>query len=295
MAIKFLAIFVALSGAVNGAFTKRATCADGTQIATRESCCVLFPILKDIQENLFERSQCGEEVYESLRLAVHDAIGFSLSKGPSGGGGADGSIAAFASVETAYHANSGIDDIIFAQAPYIAAYNITPGDFIQFAAAVGVSNCPGAPRLEFFLGRPPPTAPAPDSTVPEPFDTVTDILGRFTDAGFSPPEVVSLASHAIARADFADPTVPGPHSDSNPTIFDSLTKGSFKAAMAKLAVLGQDVRKMVNCSEVIPVPPKIATRTHFPIDITEKDYSIELPNVWDVTDRPTEMTEPFGV
>ena len=40
---------------------------------------------------------------------------------------------------------------------------------IQFAGAVGVSNCPGAPRLDFFLGRPDPVAPAPDLTVPEPF------------------------------------------------------------------------------------------------------------------------------
>lgn len=83
---------------------------------------------------------------------------------------------------------------------------------IQFAAAVGVSNCPGAPRLEFRLGRPPPVAPAADNTVPEPFrksnryggnrcgfltptytiDDVTTILARFEDAGFKPDEVVAL-------------------------------------------------------------------------------------------------------
>ncbi len=40
---------------------------------------------------------------------------------------------------------------------------------IQFAAAVGVSNCIGGPRLKFSLGRPPPVAPAADLTVPEPF------------------------------------------------------------------------------------------------------------------------------
>ena len=40
---------------------------------------------------------------------------------------------------------------------------------IQFAAAVGVANCPGAPRLKFLLGRPPPVAPAADLTVPDPF------------------------------------------------------------------------------------------------------------------------------
>ena len=30
---------------------------------------------------------------------------------------------------------------------------------------------------------------------------------------------------------------------------------SFRAAMAKLAVLGQDTSQMVDCSEVIPIPP----------------------------------------
>jgi hypothetical protein len=45
----------------------------------------------------------------------------------------------------------------------------TMASSIQFAAAVGVSNCPGAPRLEFLLGRPKATRPAEDLTVPEPF------------------------------------------------------------------------------------------------------------------------------
>ena len=40
---------------------------------------------------------------------------------------------------------------------------------IQFAAAVGVSNCPGAPRLEFQFGRPTAVREAESSTVPEPF------------------------------------------------------------------------------------------------------------------------------
>ena len=38
---------------------------------------MLFPILQDIQTNLFDGGECGEEVHESLRLTFHDAIGFS--------------------------------------------------------------------------------------------------------------------------------------------------------------------------------------------------------------------------
>lgn len=51
----------------------RATCADGRTTANA-ACCVLFPILDNIQENLFDGGQCGEEVHESLRLTFHDAI-----------------------------------------------------------------------------------------------------------------------------------------------------------------------------------------------------------------------------
>ena len=39
---------------------------------------------------------------------------------------------------------------------------------VHLAAAIGTGNCAGAPRLRFFFGRPPPKAPAPDLTVPEP-------------------------------------------------------------------------------------------------------------------------------
>ena len=64
---------------------------------------------------------------------------------------------------------------------------------IQFAGALGVSNCAGAPRLPIFIGRQDATQPTPDLTVPEPFDNVDKILARFDDAGgFTPAEVVAL-------------------------------------------------------------------------------------------------------
>ncbi|KAH9083666.1 hypothetical protein EDB83DRAFT_2309606 [Lactarius deliciosus] len=138
------------------------------------------------------------------------------------GGGADGSILVFSDTELTFHANGGIDDIVAAQLPFFQKHNLTAGDFIQFAAAVGVANCPGAPRLKFLLGRPPPKAAAADLTVPEPFDNVTSILARFKDAGFAPVEAVALlASHTIAAADEVDPTIPGTPFDSTPGLFDS--------------------------------------------------------------------------
>ncbi|KAA1474285.1 manganese peroxidase 1 [Dentipellis sp. KUC8613] len=219
MAFKTLAAFLALAGAANAALTRRVTCPDGVNTATNAACCVLFAVRDDIQTNLFDNAECGEDVHESLRLTFHDAIGFSLNPH---GGGADGSISIFSDIETNFHANNGIDEIVEEQRPFIARHNITPGDFIQFAGAVGVSNCPGAPRLEFFLGRPNATAPAPDKTIPEPFDTVDSIISRFADAGFTTDEIVALlASHTVAAADKVDVTIPGTPFDSTPEIFDT--------------------------------------------------------------------------
>ena len=118
----------------------------------------------------------------------------------------------FESVETNFHPNIGLDEIINLQKPIIARHNISAADLlvslcfdsiswgssmhfcsIQFAGAVGLSNCPGAPQLPFFLGRNVATGPAPDGLVPEPFHTVEQILDRFADAGpvgFEDVEVV---------------------------------------------------------------------------------------------------------
>jgi hypothetical protein len=68
---------------------------------------------------------------------------------------------------------------------------------IQLAGAVGVGNCPGAPRLQFLLGRPNATAPAPDHTIPAPFDSTDTILARFADAGFDSDEVVALLASLV--------------------------------------------------------------------------------------------------
>ena len=77
----------------------------------------------------------------------------------------------FDEIETNFAANAGIDDSVDALSPFLTRHDVTAGDLIQFAGAVGVSNCPGAPRLQFFAGRPAPTQASPDLLVPEPFGT----------------------------------------------------------------------------------------------------------------------------
>jgi hypothetical protein len=79
---------------------------------------------------------------------------------------------------------SSIDDITDRQFPVFLETGLSAGDLsvflssqiflilieysVHLAAAIGTGNCPGAPRLRFFFGRPPPKAAAPDLTVPEP-------------------------------------------------------------------------------------------------------------------------------
>ncbi|KAI0265557.1 peroxidase [Gloeopeniophorella convolvens] len=333
MSIKVLALFAALIGSANAAITRRVACPDGVHTATNAACCSLFPIVDVLQSQLFDGGECGEDAHESLRLTFHDAIGWSDSD-PSFGGGTDGSILIFEDIETNFHANLGTDEIVDEQKKVLSQLTgITAGDFIQLAGAVGLSNCPGAPRLEFLLGRPNATAPAADKTVPEPFDTITSILARFADAdNFTPQEVVALlSSHTVAAADLVDPTIPGTPFDSTPFIFDTqvfvevqlrgtlfpgdgpnqgevqsplrgeirlqsdhdLARDSrtacawqgmvnnqqsmanqFQAAMAKLAILGQDRDSLIDCSEVIPVPPPIPAanaKSFFPAGLSNAD------------------------
>ena len=174
-----------------------------------------------MQENLFD-NECGEDVHEVLRLSFHDAIGFSLS-GKFQGTGADGSMIIFDSIETNFPANLGIDDSVDALSPFLATHpGITAGDIIQFGAAVGITNCPGAPRLQFLAGRPNATIAASIGTVPEPQDNVTSILARMADGGFSPAELIHLlASHTIARSDHVDPTIQAVPFDTTPFTFDT--------------------------------------------------------------------------
>ncbi|KZT37218.1 manganese peroxidase [Sistotremastrum suecicum HHB10207 ss-3] len=220
---RLLAITALLSVA-HAANFKRVTCPDGNT-ATNAACCPFFALRDDLQENLFDEV-CGEDVHEALRLSFHDAIAFSpklTAQGKFGGGGADGSMITFPDVEPNFGANNGIDDSVDALTPFLALHNVTSGDLIQFAAAVGITNCPGAPRIEFLAGRPPPVAPAPDGLIPEPVDNLDSIFARMLDGGnFSPAEVVALiASHSIARSDHVDPAIAAVPFDSTPFVFDT--------------------------------------------------------------------------
>ncbi|KAJ7642261.1 manganese peroxidase 2 [Roridomyces roridus] len=220
-----LALTAAFSGVANAAATIPAKhlCPDGKNSASNPKCCALFPVLEDIQANMFGDSGCGDAAHATLRVAFHDAIGFSQHN-PKSGTGADGSIFIFAEQELSYDANLGIADAFNLEAPFIEKHkgNISVADFIQFAAAVGLTKCPGVLQPPFHLGRVDAKIPAPDGTVPEPFQSAQTILERMADGGLTAADTVALlASHSIAGADDVDPDATGVPFDSTPALFDT--------------------------------------------------------------------------
>ncbi|RPD54032.1 manganese-repressed peroxidase [Lentinus tigrinus ALCF2SS1-7] len=219
-----LVVLAASVAAAVPSVSKRATCSNGKTTAN-DACCVWFDVLDDIQANLFHGGECGEDAHESLRLTFHDAIAFSPSltaSGQFGGGGADGSIMAHTADEIGDPANLGLDDIIEAQRPFAIKHNVSFGDFIQFAGAVGVSNCNGAPQIAFLAGRSNDSQPAPHGLIPLPTDSSSAILARVKDAGFSAVELVwLLISHTVGAQDKVDDSIPGAPFDSTPSDFDA--------------------------------------------------------------------------
>ena len=62
-----------------GAITRRVACPDGVNTATNAACCALFAVRDDIQENLFDGGECGEEAHESLRVSFSLFFSFTAS------------------------------------------------------------------------------------------------------------------------------------------------------------------------------------------------------------------------
>ncbi|KAJ3552683.1 hypothetical protein NM688_g4025 [Phlebia brevispora] len=296
---------------------RRTTCADGNVVANGE-CCALFRVRDDLQNNLFN-NECGDEAHEAIRLTFHDAIAISPAleaEGQFGGGGADGSIILFSRTETAFQANVGLDEVVETEIPFLERSGMGVADFIQFAGAVALTNCPGAPVLNVSIGRVD--------------DDVDKILNRFNDAGeFDELETVwFLIAHSVAAQNDIDPTIPRTPFDSTPSIMDgqffieTQLKGlgfpgddpgegealsplagefrlqsdfllardnrtacewqSFGTDQAKLqnrfqfifqamGQLGQNVSNLIDCSDVLAIPPPLTTTPHLPAGKTLDD------------------------
>ncbi|KAH9853597.1 hypothetical protein C2E23DRAFT_821992 [Lenzites betulinus] len=52
---------------------------------------------------------------------------------------------------------------------------------------------------------------------------------------------------------------------------------AFRDAMSKLAILGHSRSNLVDCSEVIPVPPPPNSRAHIPAGLSRRDIQQSCP------------------
>ncbi|PAV18407.1 manganese peroxidase 2 [Pyrrhoderma noxium] len=304
MVLKVAASLFALASLANAGAVYRAPCPNSKHTAINPQCCVFYDLADALQSQLFD-NQCGEEAHENLRLTFHDAIGFSAS-GKLKGTGADGSIMIFRDTELLDGANNGIDDSIDNITPFLSSgkFNVTAGDLIQFAGAVGVSNCPGAPRLEFLAGRPNATFPTDVGAVPLPEDPVEKIKARMTDAGLTLQDIVNLlASHSVARSDTLIPAEGEMRLQSDFAISrdpdmacfwqdminnQKLMMNAFKTSMSKMAILGHNRKNLIDCSEAVPIPvPPVKKPTTFPATKSIKDVEQVCPKKF-----PTLSTDP---
>ncbi|KAF5326203.1 hypothetical protein D9611_000698 [Ephemerocybe angulata] len=189
------------------------------------ACSVWLDVRDDMQSGLFNGAKCENGVHKALRLAFHDSIGFSQSltaSGQFGGGGSDGSIIEHSAIELTFGPNGHLEGIVEPLRALAIKHGVSFADIIQFAAAVGVANCRGAPRLEFMAGRSNSSQVSPPRLVPGPGNSVDQILSRMADAGFSADETVDLlASHSIAAQEGLNAAVAGSPFDSTPDVFDT--------------------------------------------------------------------------
>ncbi|KLO16007.1 manganese peroxidase 2 [Schizopora paradoxa] len=322
-----------------------------------EKCCKFYALRDDLQDNLFT-NHCGDNARLAVRVSFHDAIGYSKSN-HSRGHGADGSILIFSDIETQIFPNLFLPPFLDQLKPYLTKYpGVSAGDLIQFAGAVGISNCPGAPRLQFLAGRPNATIHGDPTLIPSPANSAETMIARMNDAGLTAEDLVHLmASHSIAHAKNVDPTLNHAPLDSTPNKFDNqyfleillrgtgvpgttknfgevnsgmpaqgelrlqsdsnlarnpLTackwqslvddheamKDGYKDAMAKLAVLGQDVDDLYDCSDVIQKAPFLRScAASYPPGKTfadvDKSCSAPFPELRSQRGQPTPIPQDY--
>ncbi|TFK27219.1 hypothetical protein FA15DRAFT_217622 [Coprinopsis marcescibilis] len=320
-------------------------CPNGRTVRNRQ-CCSWFAIIPQLQAEIFN-NQCNKGTRRVLQTFFHDAIGFSpalTNAGQFGGGGADGSIIAHSVIETTFVPNRALGPTIEALRAISIRNSVSFGDILNFANAVGLTNCPGAPRLEFLAGKSNSSQPSPPGLIPGPGNTADAILNRMGDAGFSHDETVDLLSaHTIAAQEALNLNAAATRApfDSTPAVFDSqffietllrgtvfttggpgfaevlsplpgefrmqsdfalardprtscrwqsmltnsaLVASRFRAAVAKLSVLGFNRNTLIDCSDVIPTPRAQINSPRIPAGLTTADLEgfcpgTPLPNM----------------
>ncbi|KZV94819.1 hypothetical protein EXIGLDRAFT_766838, partial [Exidia glandulosa HHB12029] len=74
------ALAISSKAAPAGEVDTRALCPDGVNRVNNLQCCRFIPVRDALIDEIFEGS-CGENAHSTVRIAFHDAIGFSTRGG----------------------------------------------------------------------------------------------------------------------------------------------------------------------------------------------------------------------
>ncbi|KAJ7582952.1 fungal versatile peroxidase from pleurotus Eryngii [Mycena floridula] len=237
-----------------------------------------------------------------------------FAQGFFGGGGADGSIMKFSDIELPFEANAGIESIVEDERPFADKYKVSYGDIFWPADPDAVGPSPDgllpepSDSVDSILARMADAGFSPnelvdllashsigfqenvDPSIPfTPFDSTVTVL----DTQFFLETLIKgtiIPGDSIHSGE-AEVPIPGEfrlQSDSaiardhrtacrweSLVLSQELMTSSFAAAMAKLAVVGQNKDALLDCSEVIPVPKfAFVAPAHLPPQIRFEDLEL---------------------
>ncbi|KAK7519659.1 heme peroxidase [Phyllosticta citriasiana] len=183
------------------------------QASAKENTCpkIWSQVASDLRDAFVSGGQCNDDARAAIRLVFHDCIS---------GAGCDGSI--ILAGEYQRLENSGLEDIAVKVGNWAKQYNVGTADMIAFAAASGISACPGGPEINALVGRKDSYTAAPEGEIPSPKSSVTELLSQFAAKGFSATDMTALVgAHTAAKQRFVEPQKAGSPLDSTPGSWDT--------------------------------------------------------------------------
>ncbi|OBZ79464.1 Versatile peroxidase VPL1 [Grifola frondosa] len=217
MSFKAIFALVTLAVATYAAPSRQVACSAG-RVASNSACCKCSTFWTTSRQTCSMVASAARKS-TSLCLTFHDAIGFSpmlFREGKFGGGGADGSIMHFAQIETNFHANLGVDDIVETQRPFALKHEVSFGDL---SSGLQLRGWPTSRVPHGALERHPAISRPAGSRALRPDGHYLRPHGRcwvHPERGRRPSDLAHLAAQ-----DHVDPTIPGTPFDSTPSDFDA--------------------------------------------------------------------------
>ncbi|CAG8954376.1 hypothetical protein HYFRA_00006001 [Hymenoscyphus fraxineus] len=184
--------------------------------------------------------QCTDDARAAIRECFHDCGSYTKSLGKSGG--CDASLILADEVNTRSE-NRGLQEISVKLVAMKAKFqNVSMADLIVMASNVAVVSCPGGPRINTFIGRKDSTKPAPEGTLPSPYQDGETILKLFQDKGFDAAELAALmGAHTASKANNVPNITAGTPQDTTPGKWDIEYYGQTYKAQKGMASFPSDV------------------------------------------------------